>query len=1082
MMDETEPTARQDRHVTKRMVVGYSSRVQLPLTDFTSAPCRHSIGTLFRWAVLVALALAMLPHRNAAAAADLLTSSQRAWLSAHPDLVIGLPSDYPPGALVDGEGHVTGIGPDFVDLLNRRLGTRIRIEPGHWTEIVARAERRELDLLGFTFPLDSYRPKFHFTGPVFAAYYYVYARSDDEHPPTDLAGLTGKRVGYFASTRIVEKLLGGRTDVELVPIPSAEELIVALLSKRIDVVVANFSLEYWRKKTTQIGFRVAALLPEMGGDLVISVRKDWPELRDILDAGLVTITEQERQAILNRWMGSEPDYFRQQGSGPPLDEAEKAWLAAHPVLRVGIDPNWAPIEFVDANGAAQGIANAYMQRIEQLLGIRVETVALPSWSEGLTLLAEGRVDLLPALDFSRKDRGNWQLTEAYVSFPAVIFSAAEVAYLGDLDALQDKLVAVVDGDIVADWIRQTRPGQRLLPVANTREALQRVARGEAFAFVGNLVTTSYYIGQTGLTQIRVAGETPFTYRLAMGVRPDQPILSRLLQKGLDSIPVSEREAIRQAWLSVRYSHDIDYGLLWRVLAGIALVAIAIVAWNRRLAREVERRRQAEAASHQAKEAAERANRAKSEFLAGISHELRTPLNLLLGYATLLEDTEREERARQWLQSLRSAGRTLAALIDDLLDLGRVESGHLRVMPQATDLRQELREIADLYAEAAAAKGLSLSVTAAETLPERLWVDASRLRQIVTNLLANAVKFSETGHIVMQATPALADSGEPRFTVTVTDSGPGIDPEEQQRIFEPFTQGKVPLVEGGAGLGLAIGQRLARLMGGDLTVRSVPGQGSTFTLDLPMPSPPADAPATDAADLRAATTLRHFEPARVLIVDDRADNRELLRAYLGEQPLDLIEAADGASALAHARDRRPDVILMDIVMPGVDGITAARRLRDDAETAAIPLIAVTATLVPDADPALRDTFDAVLHKPVSRDALLDCLGRWLAPRTDAAAPAPARHSPAPITLSSTLVERLRALHPPYVSINELQAFAAALQSEANGSADAALQEVAAALQRAVTRCDVQELRRQVESLQHAAACAPPPAVSASETRR
>ncbi|MCU0734655.1 MAG: transporter substrate-binding domain-containing protein, partial [Methylotetracoccus sp.] len=388
-------------------------------------------------------------------------------------------------------------------------------------------------------------------------------------------------------------------------------------------------------------------------------------------------------------MGSDPGYYREQSLGLSLDEAEKAWLGSHPVLRVGIDPNWAPIEFVDADGAAQGIAVAYVQRLQKLLGIRLETITLPSWSEALTQLAEGRVDLLPALDVSRKDRGDLRLTEPYVSFPAVIFSAAEVTYLGNLDALQDKLVAVVKSDIVADWIRQARPALRLLPVANTHEALQRVAKGEAFAFVGNLVTTSYYIGQTGLTQIRVAGETPFTYRLAMGVRQDQPMLARLLQKGLDGIPASERDAVTQAWLSIRYSHDMDLGLLWRVLAGSGLVAAAIVAWNRRLAVEVGRRRQAEAALREAKEAAEQANRAKTEFLAGISHELRTPLNLLLGFAALLQDTERDERGRHWLRSLRSAGETLAALIDDLLDLSRIETGYLRVMPVATELRAEL---------------------------------------------------------------------------------------------------------------------------------------------------------------------------------------------------------------------------------------------------------------------------------------------------------------------------------------------------------------------------------------------------------
>ena len=514
-------------------------------------------------------------------------------------------------------------------------------------------------------------------------------------------------------------------------------------------------------------------------------------------------------------------------------------------------------------------------------------------------------------------------------------------------------------------------------------------------------------------------------------------------------------------------------------AGGGLAAIVILAWNRRLAREIGPRHAAEAALREAKEAAEQSNRAKTEFLANISHELRTPLNLLLGFANLLQDTERDERGRHWLQSLRSAGRTLATLIDDLLDLSRIESGHLCLRPVATNLRSELRELADWYAQAVAEKGLRLAVTVHEALPEHLWLDADRLRQILGNLLGNAVKFTHAGQLEVRAAPVSDDSDTPRFSVIVTDSGPGIDLREQARIFEPFTQGDAITTAGGAGLGLAIGRRLARLMGGDLRVQSAPGQGSAFTLDLPLQTPPMQARVPDGAASRPAGARPHWAPARVLTADDRADNRELLRDYLREQPLDLIEAADGAEALARARELRPQVILMDIAMPGMDGVTAARRLRAEAGTAAIPLVAITATTTLDADPSLRNAFDAVLRKPVGRDELLDCLARWLAPAMDAPVPIAAPPQPPSITLSTALRQRLHALQLPYISINELQAFTTALQDEADVSTDAALRAFAVTLEDAAQRCDVPALLRQVEALRHAAVPAPVATIPAHE---
>ena len=583
-----------------------------------------------RICLLTALALAGATVLAADAAPDLLTASQRAWLAAHPNLVIGMPSDYPPAVILGKDGRINGIGPDFLDLINQRLGASIRIELGHWSEVVERAEHRDIDMIGFTFPIEAYRAGFNFTEPVFKAYYYIYARSTDAHPPRDSAALSGKRVGYSAGTRIIEQQLGKRSDLELAPLPSMDALVAALLTKRIDVIVANFSLEYWRKETAQVGFQIASIVPEMSGDLVIWVRKDWPELQTILDAGLAAITTGERHAILNRWMGSNNPAYPPQSLRPGLGADESAWLDAHPVVRAGISAAWAPIQFIDEQGKTQGISLAYLKRLEQLLGIRFELVPIQSWTGALAQLAEGRVDLLPTLAVTSGRQRDMRLTEPYMSLPAAIFSAEDVAYLGGIDALRDKVVAVVDGDAVQDWLRQAYPGLRLLPVPDTREALRRVAKGEAFATVGNLVTTSYYIGLTGLTRIKVAGETPFVYSFGMGVRRDQPLLASLLQKGLDAIPKSERDAIHNEWLSIHYSHAMDLRLLWLVLASAALLLAFILWWNRRLASEIGRRHRAEAALLEAKEAAEKANQAKSVFLANISHELRTPLNLVLG--------------------------------------------------------------------------------------------------------------------------------------------------------------------------------------------------------------------------------------------------------------------------------------------------------------------------------------------------------------------------------------------------------------------------------------------------------------------
>jgi len=306
-----------------------------------------------------------------------------------------------------------------------------------------------------------------------------------------------------------------------------------------------------------------------------------------------------------------------------------------------------------------------------------------------------------------------------------------------------------------------------------------------------------------------------------------------------------------------------------------------------------------------------ANRANGTFLTSISHELRTPLNLVLGFAALLQDLPHGARERGWIASIGATGKALAHQIDDLLDLARGEAGALRIRLGPVDLHGLLGEVAAMFSQRAAHQGLALRVAIDPRFPAVLRLDAARVRQVLVNLVGNAVKFTSTGAIEVSASVApLADVG-PRLRLAVTDSGPGIAPAERERIFEPFTQGAAArLAEGaagagGAGLGLAISRRLALAMGGNLQVQGAPGGGSTFVIELPaaaavMERGPtlAELPAAPGSAPDPAPT-----PVRILIVDDSAPTRALLKEILGALPGEPLEAGDGAQALALATTRR-----------------------------------------------------------------------------------------------------------------------------------------------------------------------------------
>ncbi len=872
-----------------------------------------------------------------------LTEEEAAWIAAHPVIRLATDIAWPPFEWIDENKEYKGMAADYMRLVEERLGIRFEIEKEkNWPDVVEDMKNRKLDVFSCVVDNAQRREYVNFTRP-YLSFPTVIITRDNISYLNGVDDLEKLHVGVADGYATHDFLKTHHPEISIQPSKTVADGLMAVSQGKIDAFVSDIaSVSYLIRKNGLTNVKISGEMP-IQYDLGMAVRNDWPELVELLQRALDSISKEEKTAIYNEWIG-----LRYENSF----SYSMLWQISGIFFIVVIFLYFYNIKLVreveQRKAAGEKIGPA-TNNARRLFFDAIIVSAITIITMGLAIyfdLVESFYDLTRIYE-------DWELDEYIFLIIGLLIGFAVLSIKRNFDLNNSYNVLKQAEESLTLEKEQARY------IIERNPALIIGLSPGGLTLLVNPVTCMV----TGYDEKELIGEDWWEF-FYPGEEYKQ--VEALMKNFEDHGQVKDYEMVLTTKNKER--RTISWTSLNRLdryneLEMIVGFGIDITEQN-----EIEEQLVA------AKEEAEEANRAKSDFLANMSHEIRTPMNGIIGTASLFGETKLNNKQKKYLSIITSSGRSLLEILNEILDYSKIEAGKFEVHPETFAIRKSIEEQIDLFKILSKEKNLSFNLEYDDTLPAYIVGDETRVRQVLTNLVGNALKFTEKGSITVRISPEGYDPYKIKFCII--DTGIGIPKNAQEQIFEGFSQVEPTAMKKvqGTGLGLTISKALAEMMGGEIGLESEKDKGSTFWFTIQAQKP-------DGAGIKALQKEEAPEQEdirfdmHILVVEDVVTNQFVITNMLENMGCKVAIANDGAEAVEMVQETEYDLVLMDCNMPVMDGFEATGKIRELGMDK-LPIVALTANaLKGDKEKCLKAGMDDFVSKPIDKKDIVQALSKW-----------------------------------------------------------------------------------------------------------
>jgi len=913
------------------------------------------------------------------------------------DITIGFNPNNPPLSMVLPNGRATGLHVEYWRLWAKANNLTVTFVS---TELSTAGNLPEsIDFFADVYHNQSYYNPANLSLPIHQVKTGAFYLAELDNVPA-IKELSHVKIGIKKDATNDETLKQKFPNVKIVIFEQTDEMVHALLERKIFLFIDEVPDVY--NQLGKMGLIGAVKLSNETierNDVRALVQSGKPEILNLINSGILKIPLSELIELEKSWLpGIEPYYDVSTGSWlSTLNLEQRDWLKNNSSFSLGVDPSWEPFDYINDEGEHSGISSEYISLVSSKLKIETKLHRGLSWAQVINKAKLGEIDILPAVTITDERKEFLEFSKPYLSFPMVIVTHKDAFLIQNLSELQDKKIGVIKSSPTEEFLRNENSEFELELYSTTKEGLLELSNGKIDAFVQNLAVVTHQLNTNNLNKLKVAAILPEKFEVAIAVRKNLKQIIPMINQALESIDSKQRSAITNNWLALKVTvgTDIKTYLLWSVPIATVLVFIILFVSrsNRRLQFEISERRKVERHLEVAKEKAESANVAKGEFLANMSHEIRTPMNAVVGMSLLLDESGLSKEQQNYNHILSNSASSLLVLIDDILDLSKVEAGKLKLDIAPLSVVNVVDNICAQIALSIDANRIKLSSKISKKIPKLLLGDSVRLGQILLNLLNNASKFTTQGEIKISAELVSQDLDEVTVEFVISDTGIGMNQEQQKKIFATYSQADSSITRrfGGTGLGLAICKNLCSVMNGKIWVVSEQNKGSEFHFTVVfgvLTNNPVNRSDNSLGDISCVTKKSNpflqqsnqsnnvyskLSGKRVLLVDDNQVNLMIAQKILTKFGLKISLANNGQEAIEKIEKSSFDIVLMDIQMPVMDGLTATKHLRENPKYKMLPIIAMSANVLPsDIDKVHQAGMNGHTGKPLKVEHVLEVI--------------------------------------------------------------------------------------------------------------